>query len=285
MRDWLTAVEAMPGKRKTSNVWEHFTLKSNKLAVCNYCKLEMSYCSSTGSLLKRIKTKHLFVDLTRSSSSDSCPSEPAEKQQKLTSYVRTSVTPACSKKITELILNTAVGDLRPISIVEAENLKKLINKLAPNYDIPSRCTFTRMIDEKFLICKVEMQKLLTYAKYAAITTDLWCSVKMQSFIGVTIHCVNKDRKLVNFVLASKEVNEVQSGMHIAEWLEAIIDDYKMSLYKIAAIVTDNGANIVNACEKLKEKYGWIHVRCAVHTLQLCFKQVFEIPQVKSAIGK
>ena len=235
--------------------------------------------------MKHIKTKHFFVDLTRSSSSDSCPSEPAEKQQKLTSYVRTSVTPACSKKITELILNTIVGDLRPISIVEGENFKKLINELVPGYDVPSRRTFTRMIDEKFLICKVEMQKLLTRAKYAAITTDLWCSVKMQSFLGVTIHYVNEDCKLVNLVLATKEVNEVHSGTHIAAWLEAVIDDYEMSPHKIVAIVTDNGANIVNACEKLKEKYGWIHVRCTAHTLQLCLKQAFEIPQVKSAIGK
>ena len=163
----------MPGKQKTLNVWEHFTLKSDKLAVCNHCKLEMNYCNSTGSLLKHIKTKHIFVDMTQSSLSNSCPSEPVQKQQKLTSFVRTPINPACSKKITELILNTIVGYLRPISLVERENFKKLINESAPGYDIASHRTFTRMIDIKFLMCKVEMQKLLTHAKYAAITMDLW----------------------------------------------------------------------------------------------------------------
>ena len=68
------------------------------------------------------------------------------------------------KNITELILNTVVSDLRSISIVEGENFKKLINELAPGYDIPSHRTFTRMINKEFLICKVEMQKLLTCAK-------------------------------------------------------------------------------------------------------------------------
>jgi len=59
------------------------------------------------------------------------------------------VTPARSKKITELIINTIVGDLRPISLVERENFKKLIDELAPDYEIPSRCTVTRKIAEIF----------------------------------------------------------------------------------------------------------------------------------------
>jgi len=54
--------------------------------------------------------------------------------------------------------------------------------------------------------------------------------------------------------------------------------------QIAGIVSDNDANIVNACDKLKEKYGWVHVRCAAHTLELCLKEAFHIPQVKSANG-
>jgi len=67
-------------------------------------------------------------------------------------------------------------------------------------------------------------------------------------------------------------------------LEAVLEDYELSPYQIVGIVSDNDANIVNACDKLKEKYGWIHVRCAAHTLELCFKEAFDIPQVESAIG-
>ena len=74
---------------------------------------------------------------------------------------------------------------------------------------------------------------------------------MQSFLGVTIHFINKDNKLVNLVTAIKEVNEVHSGTHIIALLEAVIDDFEISPYEIVVMVTDNGANIVNACEKLK----------------------------------
>ncbi|XP_077972386.1 E3 SUMO-protein ligase ZBED1-like [Styela clava] len=107
---------------------------------------------------------------------------------------------------------------------------------------------------------------------------------MQSFLGVTLHYKNEDFELINLVLATKEVNDVHTYLHIVEWLEAVIEDYEMSPQQIVAIVTDNGANVVNACRKLKEKYGWIHIRCAAHTLQLCLKQAFDIPLIKSAIG-
>jgi len=81
----------MPGKRKTPNVWQYFTLTSfEKVAVCKHCKQEMSYCGSTGNLLKHIKAKHVFVDLSGQSNSGGgdaatgCTSDSAPKQRKLT---------------------------------------------------------------------------------------------------------------------------------------------------------------------------------------------------------
>jgi len=282
----------MPGKRKTSNVWQHFSLTSfNKVAVCKHCEQEMSYCGSTGNLLKHIKAKHVFVDLSgqsRSGGGDAatgCTSDSAPKQRKLTPITETpGETPERSKKITELIINTVVGDLMPINLAEGKNFKKLINELTPGYKIPSRQTITRNIEEKFRSSKVEIRKLLSHAKYASLTTDLWCNVKMHSFLGVTIHFINENFKLVNLVLATKEINGVHSGRNITACLEAVLEDYELSPYQIVGIVSDNDANIVNACDKLKEKYGWIHVRCAAHTLELCFKEAFDIPQVESAIG-
>ncbi|XP_077972397.1 E3 SUMO-protein ligase ZBED1-like [Styela clava] len=153
----------MPGKRKTSNVWEHFVLRPDGFAVCNHCKLEMSYCNNTGSLLKHLRTKHIFIGLDQMSGSGTSIM-PAPKQPKLASYFQTPVTPAKSKKITELILNTIIGDLRPIGLVEGENFKKLIKELAPGYEMPSRRTLTRNIEEKFLNCKKEIRKVLNRVK-------------------------------------------------------------------------------------------------------------------------
>ena len=87
---------------------------------------------------------------------------------------------------------------------------------------------------------------------------------MQSFLNVTIHHINKGCKLVNLDLATKEVHDVHSEMHIAARLQAVIDDYEMSPCQIVAIVTDNSTNIINAYEKLSI-VGSMCVAYTVHT--------------------
>lgn len=57
----------MSGKKKTSQVWEHFTLISNKVALCKHCKEEMSFCNSAGSLMKHLKTKYVYLELSNQS--------------------------------------------------------------------------------------------------------------------------------------------------------------------------------------------------------------------------
>ena len=76
-----------------------------------------------------------------------------------------------------------------------------------------------------------------------------------------------------------------TGDNIATWLEEVLREYEIPTSKIVAIVTDNGSNIVKACTTLNEKYGWHHVRCAAHTLQLCIKPALEGQEIKSTLGK
>jgi len=152
----------MPGK--TLNVWQHFLSTSfDRVAVCKHCKQQMSCCQSTGSLLIHMKAKHDFFNLSGQLNSGDgatgCTShlEPALKHWKLMSFMTTPVVNPV--KITEFIINTIVGDLRPTSLAEGENFKKLIKELAPGYEIPCHPTIINKIEEKFISCKVMMRKL------------------------------------------------------------------------------------------------------------------------------
>ena len=277
----------MPGKVKTSCVWKHFRLENSNTAVCNHRKVKFSYCKSTTSLLKHLKMKHLHVNLNEPSEcvrDDDLFVNPTAKQQKWTSFFRTPVTPSKSKRVTELILNLIIGGVRPISLVEDEDFKIFVNEVVPGYNLPTCRTFTRKLEEKLTTCKASIRNLLRDVKYASTTTDLWSSITMDSFLGVTMHFVDAEFKLVNLVLATKEVSGAHTGENIAAWLEAILEDYEVSPCKVVAVVTDNGANMVKACNMLREKHGWQHVRCAAHTLQLCVKPALEIQEIKSAIG-
>ena len=140
----------------------------------------MSYCGSTGKLLKHLKAKHVFLDLAAkldSTESSEESSRSKTKQQKLTSFVRNIVTPIQAKVINGLILNTIIGDLRPINLVEGEHFKMLINHLAPGYDIPSCRTMIRKTEDKWMDGQAKIRALLANVKYAALTTDMWSNTK------------------------------------------------------------------------------------------------------------
>ena len=192
-----------------------------------------------------------------------------------------------AKQITKLITNVIVGDLRLINLVDGDNFRQLMHELAPGYNIPipSRRTISRNIEDQLVQCKIKLKNLLKNGSHVALTTDMWTNIKMHSFLGVTAHFIDTDTfKLVNMVIATKEVNDMHSAKNIVSWLETVLSEYELSPHQVFTITTDNGSNIVSACKMLHEKYQWKHVRCAAHTLQLCLKSGLDIPQVKSAVG-
>ena len=48
---------------------------------------------------------------------------------------------------------------------------------------------------------------------------------------------------------------------------------------------DNGSNMVSAMQLLTIEFGWVHFRCAAHTLQLCEHDCLKDDQIKHAIRK
>ncbi|XP_076811671.1 E3 SUMO-protein ligase ZBED1-like [Clavelina lepadiformis] len=295
------------GRKKSSSVWEHFSKPDEKnRVVCRHCKGILSYCNSTGSLLKHLKTKHLFLNISgiegslsasannnsgeSSKQSDTVtPHPPAAKKRShqtlLDGHIHRAFTPTQEAKVTSLIMNVIVGDLRPINLVEGSNFKQLIQFLAPGYDLPGRMTFTRKLDSMLLKCKKKITNILSAANHISFTTDLWSSLRQQSYIGVTAHClVTKTGQLQTFVIATKQVMDSHTGINIADWIESTLEEYSLSPGQIFAVVSDNGSNMVRACEILNERHNWTHVRCSAHSLQLCIKDACSLPAIKSALA-
>ncbi|KAH9632474.1 hypothetical protein HF086_011935 [Spodoptera exigua] len=49
--------------RGKSVAWDHFTDKGQQMAVCNICKIQLSFKSSVSNLTKHLKRKHPFISL------------------------------------------------------------------------------------------------------------------------------------------------------------------------------------------------------------------------------
>ncbi|CAK8683730.1 unnamed protein product [Clavelina lepadiformis] len=76
------------GRKKSSSVWEHFCKPDEKNSVvCRHCKAILSYCNSTGSLLKHLKKKHVFLNISGIEGSLSASANNNSRKQKIKSAI------------------------------------------------------------------------------------------------------------------------------------------------------------------------------------------------------
>ena len=116
--------------------------------------------------------------------------EAGKKQTVMSMYSR-KCPPSHATKITTLIAKLVARDLRPLSIVEDDGFRQLLNYVEPNYQVPSR-PHVRNVCQK--LYHSEREHLITklQAKHVALRSDLWTSLAVQAYLTVTVHFINED---------------------------------------------------------------------------------------------
>ncbi|CAG5958710.1 unnamed protein product, partial [Menidia menidia] len=102
----------------------------------------------------------------------------------------------------------------------------------------------------------------------AVTTDLWTEERTNThYITVTVHYI-LDWKMVNRILATREMEGVKSSDRIRSTVEGILQEFGI-LSNDTAFVTDNGSNVVAAFK------DYVRLSCAGHNINLILKYVFD----------
>lgn len=176
---------------------------------------------------------------------------PSEKQK--TDFVRS---------IVEMITD----DLQPLSFVENSGFQNVIRLLDSRYLelLPSRRTLTRSIlPDLYSSTKNKLQDILNKSNYISITSDIWTSLNTDSFMTITVHTFDSAFILKTFVLCTLKLENNHTGEYLSQTLENIFNEWRIK-HKIVAIVTDSGANIKSAVNKLRIP----HIPCTAHILNL-----------------
>ncbi len=119
---------------------------------------------------------------------------------------------------------------------------------------------------------------------------MWTSsVNQESFLGLTIHYINSDWKLCNFLLDIIPFTISHSGMNIANEIMHVLNEFNIS-NKVIALTTDNesamlvcGREIDSALDSKFLSIIFSHYRCAAYVLNLDVKQ--DLKLVDNAVIK
>ncbi|XP_067293402.1 E3 SUMO-protein ligase ZBED1-like [Pseudorasbora parva] len=184
------------------------------------------------------------------------------------------------KELDEALVNMVVKDLQPFSIVEDEGFRAFVNKLDPTYVLPTRKTVKTMVREKYKEVKQKAMAHLQNIPSVCLTADMWTSLTMESYLGVTCHYTNSNTELGSVMLGVSKFPKSHTADNIKEALSDLISDWGLT-GSVAAMVTDNAANMVSGIQKL----GLRHLPCFAHTINLIVKRAVEEHEVFADIRK
>ncbi|KAL3860698.1 hypothetical protein ACJMK2_010789 [Sinanodonta woodiana] len=260
---------------KFSKVWAHAERLNDFYACCKLCELVLSAKGGNTSTLRKhlVGTHHIDVD--KNDSTNSTPS--------IASFLvgKPNLSKARTLQIDRRIAAFIAQDGRPISIVNGEGFKSLINFLEQDYDIKSRTTTTALIKERYDEGVRKMLVKLETALYVAFTTDLWTSLQNIAYMCVTAHWIKLVWELESAILQTRETLERHTGQNISVRLSDCASEWNIPINKIAATVHDNGSNMNAAMNLLDD---WPDQLCFVHTLQLAISTGLKVKSIARMLG-
>lgn len=173
---------------------------------------------------------------------------------------------AKSKKITEAITNFIIMDNKPFSTVEGKGFRQLMKEVCPLYNVPSRETIKTRVDEKYETLSNLFKMYIKNSESYCITYDIWTeTMQNKSFIGVTIHFLDKSR-LLSGTLGVFELTESHTSLYIIQKLTDIFTEWNVSIEKVSAVITDNDSTVMKAN---REMFGEKKIiPCFAHTINL-----------------
>ncbi|XP_018570925.1 zinc finger BED domain-containing protein 1-like [Anoplophora glabripennis] len=118
------------------------------------------------------------------------------------------------------------------------DLKKFVNALNPNYELPSRKTVSN--------------------------TMLPATYEEENFMAVTAHFIDDNFKSHSALLDCVSYGENHTSINLASQLKLIIQEWNLE-GKILMVISDNAANIKKA---IKEELQLKHFGCYAHTINL-----------------
>ena len=174
-----------------------------------------------------------------------------------------------------------VIDYIPLSIVEGEGFRNLMEIVAPDYTVPCRNTIRSRNVKRYDNEKIYLTTELVSADSVSLATDMWTSNATESYITVTEHHIDSEWKMHSNVFMTRAMPERHTGENIATKLKSCVSKFGVN-QKVSMVVRDNARNMENGLSMCED---WDDLSCFGHTLQLCIKPSLELPSVNKLVTK
>lgn len=152
------------------------------------------------------------------------------------------------KKADILVTNMLIAAALPIHIVEVPEFKELVSQLSKMPE-PVHClstkTVSKCIEDRCQLMKSTILEKMSTAQFFCTTADIWSS-RRKSFLGVTVHWLNKSFERESFAIACTRFKGIHNFTAIAKQIDHAHQRYGLNAQNVVYTVTDNASNMVKA---------------------------------------
>lgn len=255
--------------RHEKRTWES---KDAIAAWCERCRVKIAYSlGNINSVKSHLRTKHPD-HYTKESKR---PSKRVKVDTKITdvfsSMQNIEMKPATKgdiKKAEALLVHWSATSLRPFTQVEDPGFVALwtfLNSLRTRVQPPSRNKHKeQLIKISNLVMKKVREKIQRETDYFAMTTDIWSSRTMESYMAITIHYLTTEFVMKDFTLEVTPLQGSHTGDYIREFWSESISRFGLNKDKLSMMMRDNASNGIKACND----WGVQHFGCIAHSIHL-----------------
>ncbi|EXX74310.1 hypothetical protein RirG_052310 [Rhizophagus irregularis DAOM 197198w] len=271
--------ETSPQSRRTSPTWKYFNEQTTQhpgYPVC--CKCQCVFGKKTGiSTLKRHLESIHKIKIGNVKNTG--------KNQSILNFRQTDPWPEKEKNERDIaVVEWVIGDAQPFRSVENLRFKIMINKFDSRYQIPDEKTVKTLVVDYFKEKRKNIQEdLNAIPGKLSLTADMWTSTcNNDAFLGLTIHYVDNNWNLKNFLLDIISFTTRHTGNNIANAIKSVLTEFNL-LEKTLALTTDNESAMVVCGRIIAEELtrelndqSFRHYRCSAHILNLAAQQGIKI---------
>lgn len=129
-----------------------------------------------------------------------------------------------SEKTLSLIANMIAMDMLPVSCMEGKGFRPLMAYMEPEYTVPSQKSITSRLEKMHTHCAESICAALAQTDKVALTTDIWTSLAVESYVTVTCHYIDEEWEMKSTVLQTHSMPERDTAENLAEVLRTAAEE-------------------------------------------------------------
>nr|XP_026500058.1 zinc finger BED domain-containing protein 4-like [Vanessa tameamea] len=195
---------------------------------CKLCSAVLTTGGGTSNMLSHLKRKHSEIVSTQTNSSIS-----SRDNNDSVSTIEQSLSPNF-KEIDEALTLMLATDFQPFSMVDDKGFRNFVRSCrsraaAAAAPLPARFEAEASMPKLFNELKAKLKRILSDIDNLSLTTDVWTSNSMESYITITVHFFYRD-DLKSCVLTTTLLTESHTADHLKDVVHQIFTEWEIYLY-------------------------------------------------------